>query len=279
MKKPKVLQKICVESIRLYLKKKYKPFKWSLFKLGIGNPVKRRRLRLSALINKMFNATVAYGPFKGLKLSSNPWWGEADRPSMLFGLYEQEVLNSLLNVPKTHKTFIDLGAADGYYGIGVLVNKHFDRSYCFELSKKGQEVIRRNADLNAVSNKITIYGRAERDFFKLLPVDHLSTSVLLVDIEGGEFDLLDTDLFKVLKDTIIFIELHPWLVEDGDKKLEKLKFEASLYFDITEITTTSRDLSIFPELRSFKDEDRWLICSEDRGRLMTWYRLDPKSKN
>lgn len=278
MKKQEIFQKISLESIRLYLKKKYKPFKWRLFKLGIGNPVKRRRLKLSVLVNEMFNATVAYGPFKGLKFSSNAWWGEADRPSMLFGLYEQEVLNSILNVPKTHRTFIDLGAADGYYGIGVLVNNHFDRSYCFELSEKGQEVIRRNAELNSVSNKLKVYGKAEKDFFKHLPIDQLATSVLLIDIEGGEFNLLDADLFKVLKNTIIFIELHPWLVDNGEKRLEKLKSDASGYFDISELTTTSRDLSIFPELRSFKDEDRWLICSEDRGRLMTWYRLDPKSK-
>jgi len=261
-----------------YLKEKFKPLKLQLLKLGIGNPIKRRRLQLSVLINNLFNSTVAYGPFKGLQLAPNTWWGGADRPSMLLGLYEQEVLTSILNVPKTHRTFIDLGAADGYYGIGVLVNKHFDSSYCFELSEKGQEVIRRNAELNSVSSKLKVYGKAEKDFFKHLPAEQLATSVLLVDIEGGEFNLLDADLFKVLKDTIIFIELHPWLVEDGVNKLAKLKSDASTYFNITEITTASRDLSVFPELRNFNDTDRWLICSESRKQLMTWYRLNPKSK-
>ena len=267
------------KSIKRYFKEKYKPLKLQLLKLGIGNPIKKRRLKLSALVNTLFNSTVAYGPFKGLKLSDNAWWGDADRPSMLLGLYEQEVLHSLINVPATYKTFIDLGAADGYYGIGVLVNNHFDSSYCFELSEKGQEVIRRNAELNAVSSKLTVYGKAERDFFKHLPANQLSTSVLLVDIEGGEFDLLDADMFNVLKDTIIIIELHPWLVEDGGHRLAKLKSEASVNFDVTEITMTSRDLSKFPELSSFNDSDRWLICSEGRKQLMTWYRLDPKSKS
>jgi hypothetical protein len=60
---------------------------------------------------------------------------------MLLGLYEQEVLTSLFNVPKSHKIFVDLGAADGYYGIGVLVSKHFDQSYCFEISKKVRRLL------------------------------------------------------------------------------------------------------------------------------------------
>ncbi len=259
-----------------YLKKIYKPLKLKLLKVGIGNPIKVRRLRLSILINKIFNSTVAYGPFKGLKLANNLWWGSEDRPSILLGLYEQEVLNSLLNVPKTHRTLIDLGAADGYYGIGVLVNNHYENSYCFEISNKGQEVILQNAELNSVANKIGIFGKADKDFVNYLPKNQLSNSVLLVDIEGGEFDLFDAKLFDVLKNAIIFIELHPWLVMDGEKKLAKLRADASLNFNITELTTTSRDLSIFPELKKFNDSDRWLICSEGRKQLMTWYRLDPK---
>ncbi len=128
-----------------------------------------------------------------------------------------------------------------------------------------------------MANKLRIYGKAEKDFYKNLPADKLSTLVLLVDIEGGEFDLFDVKLFKALKGSIIFIELHDWMINDGDNKLAKLKSEASKYFNFTEITTTSRDLSVFPELRSFNDTDRWLICSESRKKLMTWLRLDPKS--
>lgn len=264
---------------RRYLKEKYKPLKFQLLKLGIGNPIKKRRLKLSILIENLFNSTVAYGPFKGLKLSSDTWWGKADKASMFLGLYEREILDSLAKIPKQYKTFIDLGAADGYYGVGVLINNHFDRSYCFEISKSGQKAILKNAELNSVSNRIIIHGIAEKDFLKHIPVDQLSKSVLLVDIEGGEFDLFDYNLFEILKNSIIFIELHEWLVVEGDRKLEKLKRDADRHFNITEITTTNRDLSVFPELKNFSDTDRWMICSEGRKQLMTWWRLDPKSES
>ncbi len=52
--------------------------------------------------------------------------------------------------------------------------------------------------------------------------------------------------------------------------------DAKNFHKVSTITTSSRDLSRFPELRNYEDSDRWLIASEGRPRLMTWLRLDPK---
>jgi hypothetical protein len=244
-------------------------------RVGMIDPVLKRRMALSKQVDAMLKSTVAYGPFKGLRLPAEVWWGTADRACMLFGLYEQEVQNSLGRIPATHRTFVDLGAADGYYGVGVLVNHLFDNSHCFEVSETGRDVIRRCAEQNGVSDTIAIHGIAEKDFDKYLPTDQLSTSVLLVDIEGGEFDLFDRPMFDKFKGSILILELHDHFFEDGDDKLRRLRKDAAPFFDITELTTTSRDLSQFPELRKFSDSDRWLICSEGRRVLPHWYRLDP----
>ncbi len=244
--------------------------------LSITNKIDNQRKRCGVLIDESFNSTVRYGPFKGLKLSSDNWWGSGDRASMLLGLYEQEVLESLTNIPKNYRTFIDLGAADGYYSIGVLINNLFDRSYCFEMSEKGRNIIREKALINGVSDNILIHGIADKDFYRAITSDQLSNSVLFVDIEGGEFDLFSKELFRIFKESIIFIELHDWFFKDGKIKLAKLRNDAEEFFCITELTTSTRDLSGFPELEKFSDTDRWLICSEGRARLMTWYRLDPR---
>jgi hypothetical protein len=87
------------------------------FKLGSQRQIYNRREQLKDEMIKLFDSTVAYGPFKGLKFSLDAWWGR-ERASMILGLYEQEVLESLTNIPKKYKTFIDLGAADGYRSIG-----------------------------------------------------------------------------------------------------------------------------------------------------------------
>ena len=77
------------------------------------------------------------------------------------------------------------------------------------------------------------------------------------------------------KQSVIFIELHDWFFPDGKERLDRLKNEVEKYFKITVLTTTSRDLSVFEELQSMSDTDRWLICSEGRPKLMNWWKLDP----
>ena len=193
------------------------------YKFGYKDPIERRRKQLSVAVSQLLNSTVSYGPFRGLKFCSDSWWRTSDRASMLFGLYEKEVLESLTNIPKKYKTFINLGAGEGYYGIGVLINNLFENSYCFEISDYGQNLIQKNAEINGVADRISIHGIADKGFYKGVQSDQLSKSVLFVDIEGGEFDLFDKDIFRIFKDSIIFIELHYWAFKDAEKKLSKLK--------------------------------------------------------
>jgi hypothetical protein len=152
----------------------------------------------------------------------------------------------------------------------------FDRAYCLEQSAQARGIIRASAELNGVLERISIHCTAAGDFYKAIPEAERLKSVLLVDIEGGEFDLFTEEVFRAFERSIIFIELHAYAFRDGRERLAALKASAGRFFDITELTMTARDLSKFPELRSFSDTDRWLICSEGRGRLMQWLRLDPK---
>lgn len=256
-------------------------FGWAIRRIGLrtSDRIGLRMLEISKELDKFFNSTVAYGPFRGLRFTSESWWCGSDRSPILLGLYEQEVLESLASIPKSYNTFIDLGAADGYYGIGVLINNLFEKSYCFEISDVGQEVIRKNARLNNVSDRVKVFGIANEGFYNLIAAEDLVRSVLFVDIEGGEFDLLDKSTFDAFKKAIIFIELHDWLVENGPEKLKRLKDDCLATHVVSELTTTSRDLSKFAELKKYNDTDRWLICSERRAQMMTWLRLDPIEPN
>jgi hypothetical protein len=157
-----------------------------------------------------------------------------------------------------------------------LISQKFRASYSFEISTKGRKVIEKNATVNKVSDKLHIFGEATKDFYKNVPKKDLNSSVILIDIEGAEFSLLDGEVFSHLKESIIFIELHDWFFKDGEKKIAKLMTDAKPFFNISTLTTTSRDLSNFPELLDYPDSERWLIASEGRAKLMTWLRLDPK---
>lgn len=179
--------------------------------LGILNEYKKR---VSDSISVLFQNTVAYGPFRGMKMTNDFHWGNgADQGTMLLGLYEQEILNELetFKTQGKYKSFIDLGAADGYYGIGVLVGNIFRRSYCYEIVENGRNVIQQNAVLNGLKDQVVIRGGATNEFYKEFTPEELHETVLLVDIEGGEFDVLDEAVFHAFRKSVIIIEIHDWL--------------------------------------------------------------------
>ena len=248
-----------------------------LVKLGLVEDAEKLRQRLSAEINQKFDSTIAYGSFKGFKFAKNSWWSKHDRGSMILGLYEKEIIEILLNTSKERSVFIDIGAADGYYAVSSVKNYFFNRSYCFEIEQKGRSVIRQNSILNGVAEKVIIFGEANRKSLLKIPKADISNSVVLIDIEGFEFDFLDTNILNILKKSICIIELHDWFFEDGKKRLKELRKRASKNFKISEFKLRSRDTSNIKELDLYSDNERWIICSEGRPRSMTWLRLDPKA--
>ena len=162
--------------------------------LAIG--VEMARKVVSDKIRAQLSNQVAYGPFKGLRLSAQSVWSSSDSGSMLLGLYEQEVLNTLSLIAKPDRTFVNLGASDGYYGIGVLVAGLYGHSYCYESNETSRHLIEETAILNHASEKITVFGKAEKGFYNQIPSDRIDKITMLMDIEGGELDVIDKDFLK-----------------------------------------------------------------------------------
>ena len=236
-----------------------------------------RRFRLGQRLSQTFNHTVAYGPFKGLILSNTSWWGAADRGSMLLGIYEREVLETLENASRGRRTFIDIGAADGYYAVGALAANMFDQATCFEISPAGQEAILENARRNSVESRIKIFGEVTGDSLALLSSSHdidLSETVILMDIEGLEFEILSEAVLTKLQKSILIIEIHDWEAPSATS-IGDLQKSAEKFFQVSWLTTGDRNLSVFPELVEWPDDDRWILCSESRRKLMKWLVLTP----
>lgn len=230
---------------------------------------------LSNKVSKYYRNTVAYGPFKGLKFVEESHWSASDRGGMILGLYEQEILNELKTIPQHFSVFIDLGAADGYYGVGVLVGGLFAKSYCFELNEIGRSIIGKNAETNSVASRVVVKAEATKQTIAEIPQDERNSAVLFVDIEGGEFELFDASIFHNFKKSIIFVEIHDFFYKDGKEKLKKLVSDSELTHHVKEIRMGARNLSVFPELHAWNDFDRWILCAEGRAQLMTWLRFDP----
>jgi len=243
----------------------------------VRHTVAARRRRIAERLFEECGGVVRHGPLKGLRLAGGNW-SIYDKAAMLLGLYEQELL-ALLDRPYPGRPLlVNLGAADGYYPIGLLRANRFERALCFELSETGRATIAANAETNGVAGRITLRGAAGPDLLAQLRAEAVDPAgaVVLCDIEGAEFDLLTDPVLGFLAPAVVLIETHAHLRSDGPAALARLIAEAGRHFRVTEFRTGARDPSRFPELESWSDNDRWLLCSEGRASLGHWLLLEPR---
>src|ERR1035438_908140 len=90
--------------------------------------------------------SVRSGPFAGMR------WGNRAVGSMvvpkLVGTYEKELASIIEHLP-VFDLVIDIGAAEGWYAVGLLYRKAARKVVAFEQTENGQNGCRDNAKRNA----------------------------------------------------------------------------------------------------------------------------------
>lgn len=238
--------------------------------------VAQRQIRISHEVYEICSGTVQYGPFTGLRLCDDNWWSGSDLGSQCLGLYEKELLDLIAGKERTFSTFIDIGAADGYYAVGMLKSGLVSRAICFEQSQKGRVTIEKNWILNGSPGQLSIFAEATAQSIENLSNDLFSHALILIDIEGAEFDLLRPTTLEKLRFCECWLEIHNW-VDGFPGKYQQFLRNASDFFDLSIIPRVERPTVHLNELRSFTDDNRLLLTSERRPCLMRFLRLMPLS--
>ena len=236
--------------------------------------VAQRLERISLETYDLCNGTVLHGLFKGLKLNKNTWWGKSDLGAQCLGLYEKEILD-FISAHEPFETFLDIGAADGYYAAGMLHSKMAKKAICFEISEDGQVAIKENWVINNSPGQLTIYGEANRQSITSIASTLPQNSLALVDIEGFEFSLFTPEVVALLNQITILIEIHNW-VDDFPTKYSTLLRELDKNFEVSIIRNSVRNTHDIELLRSYTDDNRLLVSSERRPCLMRFLHLKPK---
>jgi hypothetical protein len=247
-----------------------------LRKFGFRNKVEKSAELVASYLRERYEDRVAHGPFKGMQLSRQAWWGTKDASSKLLGVYERQVQDQLEAFASNASVLIDIGAADGYMAIGAVRSGLYARAFCFEISASGRLRLKENAEANGVSDRIEIFGEASRDSLCPLLAD-TADAVILCDIEGAEFELLSEDVLEAARDVRLIVELHDPFVANGAELKAGLLDRASRWFDIAILKSADIRLSRYPELERFNDAQRLLAFSEGRGRAMEWLVLTPRA--
>ena len=264
-------------------KVKKRDFKWLILEvlskitlkkleLRIDKVVENKRIILSSKISKMYNNTVQQGPFKGMIINEDQFWGQGDRSSKILGLYEKEIQDLIVSIQKdkNYSTFVDIGGADGFFAIGSLVNNLFEKCEVFEISKRGRNSIQKNSKKNNVYDSIKIHDKASKR--SLIKIDNINNSLILCDIEGGEYELFDEKLINGIHPSDIIIEIH----KDKENSLVNFEKRFTKSYSLTKITQEPRSLKNFKELENINDNNRALITSEGRSYVQEWWHLSPK---
>jgi hypothetical protein len=234
------------------------------------------RVRLSNAICRHLDYKVISGVFTGMTLLKDSTWGRGDRGGQLLGLYEQEVQTCIHSNCSHYGTLIDVGAADGYYAVGCLFAGLFDRCIAFEANDSSRRSIRELALVNGVVDRLALNGICNQESLLSLPLEVRRDSFLLVDIEGGEYELLSDAVIAAFQGSFFVIELHPFACADGEAATVKLcqRFEATHV--VERVGQGARNPNQFHALMHLHDHERWLLASENRGQWMEWLIAHPR---
>jgi predicted O-methyltransferase YrrM len=232
------------------------------------------------LLLALLRSRVAAGPFAGLRYlgsSSGSCLG-----AKLIGTYELE-LQPLIRRLKASgiRHFIDVGAAEGYYAVGLLRMAGAGASLtAFEFHEDAQRLTARLATKNGVAEQLTVLGACDPpDLQRAL--DGLADPVfVLCDVEGHESVLLDLELVPDLKRAFVLVELHEVEAPGITAKVRE-RFQAT--HTVKEIVSTPRRASDLPLntwwTKLLPESAKMALMDEHRPRQMSWFWLQPMGRS
>jgi hypothetical protein len=221
---------------------------------------------MELLSRKLFHVSsgiVMAGPFAGMK------YVEEARGSVfcpkLIGCYEEELQPIIRQVVKNQYVWIvDVGAAEGYYAIGLARCLPESKVVAFDCEPQAQALCRQMACLNGVQERLTVLGACSPASFNSVLQPH---ALVICDCEGYENELLDPGVVTELKACDILVEMHDFLCEGSSARLQQ-RFSSS--HQIEWIDIHQRDAMSYPQINSLTVREKLLAVNEFRPAKQQW---------
>jgi hypothetical protein len=187
---------------------------------------------LTQLVRQRTADRVRCGPFASMHYSVGAI-GSAYLPKLL-GSYERELTTIIEEVcSERPQLIIDVGAAEGYYAVGLARRNPQARVIAFEQDPAGQIALERMCWLNGVHDRVDVRGHCgPADLEAALQRDTEPSAsaskvpFVLCDAEGDESFLLDPELVPGLKGARLLAETHEF-IHPGITELLQARFAAT----------------------------------------------------
>jgi hypothetical protein len=198
----------------------------------------------AASVRRAADGRVLSGPFAGMRMELTQT-SQRQLLGYLLGTQElelQPVVEQIL--ARGYETVLNVGAADGYYAIGLATKLPAASVVAFEALPEHHSRLRRAAKANGVADRVRLQG-----FCNACDLDRelrraAAPAILVADIEGGEIELLDPGKIDRLRHADILVETHDALAP-GVTEILISRFRAT--HDIERIWARPRRLSDFPK--------------------------------
>jgi len=230
---------------------------------------------LEHVVRSRTGGRIPKGPFAGMRYINNAF-GSAYVPKLL-GIYERELNHWIehacaLNFP----LIIDIGAAEGYYAIGMALRNPKAQIVAFEMEQRGRDALQQMAVTNDVSSRLEIHGKC-RVVDLAQALTRSDRTLILCDAEGEEEALLNPKVVPALVRAHLLVETHEFISHGiSERVTERFAFthkarriwQESRHRD--EMPYRTFGTTLLP--RRYLD---WAV-SEWRPEKMSWLWMEPR---
>jgi hypothetical protein len=151
---------------------------------------------------------VSAGPFQGTQCL--PTKGGDAVVAKLAGTYEMEIFHAFESaIRRSPDTIVDVGAAEGFYVASLARAVPEARVIAYEAKPEWQKRVKEITSINGVAERCEVQGFCDgNEFQRMLQSADGRSVFVLMDIEGGEFELLRPNILPLLTTTELLVELH-----------------------------------------------------------------------
>ncbi|MBX3485714.1 hypothetical protein [Phenylobacterium sp.] len=211
------------------------------------------------------------GPFAGMDYVDHATEGAL--APRLIGTYESELHPHLAALAAEGlDCVIDVGCAEGYYAVGLARMMPGVTVHAYDIDAKARAACAELAVRNGVSDRVIVGGEFRPDGFEAFAGKR---TLVLVDTEGAEVDILQPHLSPALAGMSLIVETHD-VYKPGALATMMQRFAAT--HDIVRLDQQPKIFEMPPFLKPMTHLDQLLAVWEWRQQPTPWLVMRPKAK-
>lgn len=235
----------------------------------------RRRIETNLEKSGLYEDKVLAGPFEGMQYPPRDSWASC-RFEKIIGAYEFEIHEPLENLIRTcqhYEQVLIIGAAEGFYAVGMARAFPKAKVFAFEPTKQKTDVLWQMAKLNGVSDQITLEGFCDPE--KLLSLKLTGKTLVVCDVDGYEKELIDPNAVPWFTSADFILELHDCFVPGIS---EEIRQRFSSTHQITEFKQTGVPYTNYPILKDLIFTEIEAMVGTDRKSPQNWFFMKASEK-